>query len=497
MVAIAVPRWPWQTVLNLAGRRGVQVWLVGGAVRDLLLDRPVHDWDFAVDGNSLALARSVADTLGGAYYPLDAERGTGRVILTDPDGTRLVLDFAALRGPNLDADLSARDFTINALAIDAVGILWDPTGGQADLAARRIRFTGDHVFRDDPLRLLRAIRVAGELGFDVEPNTLLQIRCDSALVAQPSPERVRDELMRLIALREAARVLQRLDELGILPLVLPELAQLKGLTQSPPHRFDVWRHTLVTVDTLQGVVDTLARREVAPSGLADAPGSVWTSLDQVLGRVAGDVGAHLAEPVSGGYARAAVLKLAALLHDIGKSETWQQDEDNRIHFYDHGPAGARLATARMRQLRFGSTTVGRVRKIIAGHLRPAHLARAEKVTRRAVYRYYRALGDAGVDVVLLSLAGHLATWGTELQEELWARRLDVAHALLRHYFEDYSETVDPAPLLTGRDLIEELGLRAGPELGRLLETVREAQAAGEVRTRQEALDLVESTAGGA
>ena len=128
-----------------------------------------------------------------------------------------------------------------------------------------------------------------------------------------------------------------------------------------------------------------------------------------------------------------------------------------------------------------------MRVLVGQHLRPAHLARAERVTRRAVYRYFRATGCGGVDVVLLALADHLATHGPNLQEGRWARRLEVAETLLTHCFERYEETVDPPPLVTGRDLLAELGLSPGPEIGRLLETLREAQAAGEVQTRAEAL----------
>jgi poly(A) polymerase len=493
MTSVHLPDCPWQTVRQLAEARGVRVWPVGGAVRDLLLERPVHDWDFATDRDALGLARAVADELGGAYFPLDAERDTGRVIVRVED-TRMELDFAALRGGELEADLLARDFTVNALALDEAGTVVDPTGGQADLRDRCIRATSEQALHDDPARLLRAVRMEAELGFEIEPQTVTWIYRNAASVTTPAAERVRDELVRILTMRGAAVPLQRLDEFDLLARVLPELEPLRGITQSPPHRHDVWRHTLETVGTLEDVIAVITGAETAPSTTSVFPSVIWGDLARVLGQFAGDVATHLAVEISGGRDRALLLKLAALLHDVGKPETWSQDEDGRVHFYDHETVGARMATARLKELRFSQDEVQRGGQIVRHHLRPAHLARAEKVTRRAVYRYFRATGDTGLEVVLLCLADHLATWGPNLQERRWARRLEVAETLLAHWFERYEETVAPPPLVTGSDLMAELGLAEGPEIGRLLEVVREAQAAGEVSTREEALTLARQAA---
>jgi len=472
MMPVPLPEWPWQTVRQWAAERGVRVWVVGGAVRDVLLGRPVHDWDFTVDGDALGLARALADGLGGAYFPLDAERGTGRVVLAPTDEPRQELDFAALHSEGLEADLRARDFTVNALAVDEVGLLTDLTGGQEDLATRRVRATSEGAFRDDPVRLLRAMRVSAELGFEIEPQTASWVRRDAPLLAHPAAERVRDEFARLLAVPRAAFHLERCDEFGLLSHVVPELESLKGVTQSPPHHADVWRHTLQTVNALEEVAARPDR-----------------FLKPVRSALADDLRAHLAVEVSGGRDRALLLKLAALLHDVGKPETWSQDTQGRIHFYDHEPVGARMAAECTQELRFSRDEVERVRTMVAYHLRPAHLAQSGLVTRRVVYRYFRATGDAGVEVVLLALADHLAIWGAALEEPRWARLLEVAETLLTHYFERRAETVAPPPLVTGDDLMAELGLAPGREIGRLLEAVREAQAAGEVRTREEALAL--------
>jgi putative nucleotidyltransferase with HDIG domain len=497
MTKIQLPEWPCKVVRDLAGEQAVRIWVVGGAVRDLILARPVHDWDFAVDRAAMAVARAVGDALGGAFFPLDEERGTARVVLRTEHGSRVELDFALLRGDSLDADLARRDFTVNAMAVDEAGILIDPLGGHRDLRHERIRATSERALGDDPVRLLRAARLEAETHFRIEPETEAWIRRDAALMVRSAAERLRDEFARGLAVSGASRFIQRLDDLKLLVCVVPEMESLKGVTQSYPHRFDVWRHTATVIDTLEAVVDTIVVGSTRPGGLRplDVPTAAWGELTRFIGQFARDIRAHLAVAVSGGRDRALLLKLGALLHDIGKPGTRSIGDDGRIHFYTHEPVGARIAAARLRALRFSRDEVQRAATVVEGHLRPAHLARGEKVTRRAVYRYFRDTGDAGVDIVLLSLADHLATWGPRLRGERWMRRLEVAELLLHHYFERRAETVTPELPVDGHDLMRELDLEPGPEIGLLLDALREAMAAGEIETREEALELTRQVAG--
>lgn len=492
MSEIRVPAWPWRAVRGLAEDRSIQLWLVGGAVRDILLERPLHDWDFAVDRDAMALARSVGDALGGFFFPLDEERGTARVVLDTAEESRVVLDFARLRGPGLEADLLGRDFTINAMAVSPSGALVDPLGGDTDLRAGIIRATQRRVLTDDPVRLLRAARLETELGFKAEARTEAWIREDASLLAKPAPERLRDELARGLAAPGAAGFIRRLDDLELLVHVVPELTALKGVAQSHPHRFDVWEHTLRVVGAAEDVAATLLGQSppTASRALADAPAAARGELVRRLRQFAEALGDHLAVIVCDRRDRLFVLKLAALLHDVGKPQTQSMGDDGRIHFHGHESEGARTAAARMQALHFSRDETLRVRTMVEAHLRPAQLARERRVTRRAIYRYFRDTGDAGVDTVLLSLADHLATWGPGLRPERWARRLETAELLLYHYFERPEQTVDPQLPIDGHDLMRALEMEPGPEVGRLLGLLREAVAAGEVRTRDEALELV-------
>ncbi len=496
MTEIELPDWPWNVVQQLARQRSIEAWLVGGAVRDSLLDRPLHDWDFVVDHDAMALARAVGDAVGGFFFPLDEERGTARVVLKPEGAVRLELDFALLRADSLEADLAERDFTINAMAVGESGELIDPLQGRTDLEAGTIRATNEHVFRDDPVRLLRATRLEAELDFVTEPQTMARIRRDAPLLAHSAVERLRDEFVRGLALPGASSFIRRLDDLHLLVRVLPDLVHLQGVSQSHPHRFDVWRHTLYVLRSLEGVVAAVTDRDL-PTGsraLASVSSPAWEELTRWIGQTGGLIEEHLAVEVCDQRDRKVLLKLAALLHDVGKPQTRSVGDDDRIHFYGHESVGARKAASLLQALHFSRAEVSWVQTLVEAHLRPALLARDRKVTRRAIYRYFRDTGDAGVDTVLLSLADYLATWGPNLRPERWKNRLDVAARLFHHYFEQREETVNPQLPLDGHDLMRVLDLEPGPEVGRLLDLLREAMAAGEVETREEMLDLARESA---
>ncbi|MGD1995516.1 MAG: HD domain-containing protein [Anaerolineae bacterium] len=486
---VSLPEWPLGRVRAIAQERGVQVWPVGGAVRDALLGRTTHDWDFAVEHEAMELARAVGDALGGAFYPLDEERDTGRVVLDQGDDQQFELDFAGLRGPDLEADLLGRDFTINAMAVEEDGRLIDPVGGAADLQARLIRVVDEVALDDDPLRMLRAVRLAAQLSMQLEAKTAAWIIQRTSSLSLASSERVRDELVRLMAAPAVADHLHILDELGLMVQILPEVDPLKEQAQSPPHRFDVWWHTLLVVEAVEGVLKALSGSQPRLA-YVDAPQRVWGDLREALAQLEPKVTSHMESRLKGGRTHRVLLFLAALCHDLGKPLTCTEDEQGRLHFYSHGPVGARIAAEWMERLRFSRAEIAEVRTMVRDHLRPAHLAQAQgRTTRRAVYRFFRATEGAGVGVVLLSLADHVSSWGPNLEAERWARRLEVAQTLLAHYFEHQNETISPDPLVDGHDLMAELGLEEGPRVGWLLRAIQEAQAAGEVSTREEALAL--------
>ncbi|CAG0934813.1 CC-adding tRNA nucleotidyltransferase [Thermoflexales bacterium] len=471
------------TVKQLCAERHIRAWLVGGAVRDLLLGREVHDWDIAVERDAIRLARATADRLNADVYVLEADLDMARVLVGDT-----LIDFARLREADLDRDLAGRDFTINALAIDLElpDQVIDRFNGQADLEDGVIRALTETSLTSDPVRLLRAVRQSASLALAIDPQTAEWIKTHAALIAAAPAERVRDELHKLLQESDVADSLLLLDAFGLLAHVLPEVAALKGVTQSAPHHWDVYEHTRRVVDALE-LLGTrwlgFDQSDESALMLPVIPDFVWDSLFLNLPEYSDALRTHL-----GDGSRWLLLKWAALLHDIGKAKTKTVEADGRIRFFGHEDLGVKLSEERLHALRFSNDEIKRVTGIIGGHMRPHWLAEAP-LTRRAIYRFFRDTQDYGVDILLLSLADHLATHGPDTELRRWVERLGLIAQMLDAYFSRHAEVVAPPPLVNGNDLMEELGLSPGKQVGVILEAIREAQASGEVVTREDALML--------
>jgi len=467
------------------------VYLVGGGVRDFLLNRETKDYDFAMDSGSLETARQVADILRAGYYPLDEMRHTGRVVLVQEDGSRIFLDFALLRGPNLESDLRGRDFTINTLTVDVhnPNSLLDPLGGVADLRDKVLRSCSPTAMEDDPIRILRGARLATALSFRITSDTLKQMRQAVPSLKRVSPERLRDELFRILDGPQPATAMRLLDMLGVLPELLPELQLLKGVSQPHPHVFDAWTHTLKTVKNLERVLNILAK-EYNPD---ESTNLMMGLISMQLGRYREQLDVHVNERLTPDRNLRPLLHLAALYHDAGKPSQRQEEEDGRVRFIGHEAESKRLIRKRSHALHLSTAEIEHLGRIVGAHMRPLLLSQANQApSRKAIYRFFRDLGAAGVDVCLLSLADTLATYGTTLPQEYWQRHLQVVRQLLEAWWEKPAESVSPPELLRGGDLIRELRLEPGPVIGKILEAIREAQATGEVITYAQALDFARS-----
>lgn len=468
-----------------------ELYLVGGAVRDMLIGRISHDLDFAVPRGAIALARRVAAALGADFYVLDEAFDTARVIVpgADPAGGRDVLDFAGFRGPDLEADLRGRDFTINAIAFDlGRRAILDPLNGAGDLRLKTIRACSPAAFTDDPIRILRAVRQAAAFEFKIDPGSRQAMKAAAGLLSGVSAERQRDELFKVFEGRKQHAALRALEILGALRPLLPELAELKGVQQSGPHIYDVWEHTLAVLGYLSGILETLD-----PSGNTDPGADLFTGLLAMrLGRYREQFAAHFAEPLNRDRSLRGLLIFAALYHDVAKPATRSVEPGGRVRFLDHDQLGAERAAERALALHLSNAEVERLQAIVRHHMRfHFHTNRMEAdgsaPSRKAIYKFFRDAGEAGVDLMLLGLADLRGTRGPGLTQEAWTAALDVARIFLENYWERPQESVSPPPLVDGHDVIHEYNLEQGPWVGQVLEAIREAQATGKVATREQAL----------
>jgi putative nucleotidyltransferase with HDIG domain len=199
---------------------------------------------------------------------------------------------------------------------------------------------------------------------------------------------------------------------------------------------------------------------------------------------------HIEQTLSDERTRLVTLKLAALLHDVGKPAAETVDEMGRIRFLGHHEAGTRIAREALVRLRLSRVEVHLGETIVRHHMRPLQLAKQKRVSARAVYRFFRDTGNAGVEVLLHALADNRATYASDAEDEQWSRLVDLVSRMLGDYWEHQTERVAPAPLIGGSDLLREFDLQPGPQIGELLEAIREAQVSGEVHTREQALALV-------
>ena len=468
-----------------------EIYLVGGAVRDMLINRLSRDLDFALPSNGIGLARRVANALGADFMVLDQERDTARVILKETEAPRTFLDFATYRGSDLEQDLRARDFTINAIAFDLrTQTLFDPLNGAADLRAKLIRACSPTSLSDDPVRILRAVRQAADFEFKIDVETRKGMKAATALLPNTSPERQRDELFKMLKGPGPDASMRALEMLGVLPHLLPELPALKGVEQPPPHIHDVWEHTLSVLGYLEKILSALA-----PGYSADDTHDLFTGLLGLrIGRFREQFAQHFADSLNTDRSVRAALFFAALYHDVHKPATKTVDYAGRIHFFDHDVLGAEVAAGRARAFNLSNDEVDRIRSIVRNHMRFHFFTNRLKTekknpSRKAIYHFFRDAGGAGVDLILLGLADLRGTQGSTLTQDTWVSALDVARILLENYWEKPQETVAPPRLLNGNELMSELSLPPGPVVGQLLEAIREGQATGIVEDRQGALDL--------
>lgn len=455
---------------DLAAARGLEVYLVGGSVRELALGRSAPDLDLAVSGQTLELARDLAAALKGTFVLLDEGERTARVVIQGE-----ILDLAEFRAPGLEGDLGGRDFTINAVALDLKALLGlaplviiDPLRGLEDLSQGLIRMVAAENLAADPLRLLRAYRFAATHGLSLTPETETAIRRQAPEFSRVAGERVHQELFLLLGAPKAGAILAQMDRVGLFTQIFPELEDLKGVEQNGYHHLDVFNHSLAAVSHLEEV-------------LAEPP------------RYFGELAAELAR-YAGSPPRPVLLKLAALFHDAGKPQVQDRRANpDRFTFYYHEKVGQEIFAGVAQRLRLSTAEAKTVASLIQLHMRPFLLLsafRERELSFRALGRLVRAGRAELPGLFALAMADSLAGQGPQKPADAEAVLADLADEAYRFLKERLEPQESLARLLTGDDLIQEFRLQPGPEFRRLLTAVQEAQWEGLVHTPEDAFRLV-------
>ncbi|MCH7744676.1 MAG: HD domain-containing protein [Chloroflexi bacterium] len=457
---------------------------MGGLVRDALLGRAISDIDLAIESDTRSIGRELASSLGGKFVLLDDERDIVRIALRRRDGMCFV-DISPVHNGILE-DLGRRDFTIDAMAVSLENItnefaqesVIDPYGGLSDLREGTIRAVNISVFVDDPARLVRASRLAAQLRFNIAEETARQIRHDAHLVSTIAPERVREELLKLLAEPGAMDSIRGMDELGLLCEIIPELAQAKNVTQPKEHYWDVFNHLVETV----GQVERILQQQPPDD---DYVVEMMPRFD--------NMSKHFAEEFSDGHTRLTFLKLAGLLHDIAKPATRTVESTGRIRFLGHHSEGAEMTKGILQRLRFSKRAVESLSMMVQHHLRPGQMAQdGELPSGKAIFRYFRDTGDSAIDTLYLNMADYLAARGPLLSKREWSDYSQTVGHILREGLERKAPKSLPH-LIDGHDIMEAFSLAPGPRVGELLGLAQEASAGGEISSKEDALEFVRNS----
>ena len=436
-------------------------YLVGGIIRDFLTRKSSVDRDIAIRGAE-EFAHKIAEKFNGTFITLDSLNKIYRVVL--PDKTNF-LDISEIEGNSIEEDLKRRDFTINAIAYDLKNDKFiDTTGGINDLENKVLRHISGKNFEEDPLRVLRGFRFFSTTGFKMTEELEREIKKYAHLIHNPAPERINYELMKLFGGKYAAKTLIKMDEFGILEVLFPFVKEMKQVPPNTHHHLDLLHHVIETVNQIEIQYEDLG----------------------------GEVKEHLQKVDFGGFPRINHLKLAGFMHDIGKYSCWTIEENGRHRFIQHADVGAELAVPYLKKMKFSKKQIEYITNMIKNHIYPSNVIASPDLSEKIMMRYIRKMEDNSIDNIILAKADRLSARGIEVTEEMVENNLNGLDRLLKFYLAK-KETMKPLPkLLDGKEIMDIIGIQPSPELGKIIEALKEAQLNGEVVTKDDAVKFIRS-----
>lgn len=457
-----------RALADIARKEDKKLYLVGGFVRDALRGTQSRDLDLVVSEEAAWFARRAAFSLQGSYDPLDSVAQLSRVRIIADDGLPLVLDFSQRRGGRIEDDLRHRDFTINAMAVslddylneqDWQGRICDPCGGKDDLATGILRLTAEEVLRDDPVRLLRSVRFLHKLSLQFDPETVEMLRRDARFISTALGSKLAIEFFKLLSGSRAAESLRVLHEdLGVLAAFF---APFSAMAATKSDGEDILTHGLYTCELLEKIL----------------LGSI-VSFPEILPKLS----LHLQKDVAEQRPRLAYLKLACILHDVGKIDGRSGKSGQAARFFSHELAGEAYVASLVKRLKLSGEEGKFLSVLVCNHSRPLYAGK-EAGYLPAQLRFFHQFRDGVPELVLLALA-NLAS-GREADGERVARLT----GLLEQFFAGAAADL-PEPTISAQDVMEFFKLPPARPVGQLLEAAYAAQLAGKVTRRSEALALI-------
>lgn len=451
---------------SVVKKMNVNVYLVGGGLRDLTEHSRWSDIDFAVENYCEEIAREFAHKSNGTFFSLGAEHKCYRVVVNEKDKI-VELDFTPFRGVTIDDDLKKRDFTINAMALSIRALfekgapeIIDPFSGVSDFKQGLLKLVSDKAIDEDPLRMLRGFRLSAAYSLTIDDN-LLRLSCiKRSLLKQVAPERIRTELFKTLASDSSTSYIKQMLDVNLLQEIIPEINSWILQDGNVDLQLDLLCHSLKTLEYVESILQE--------------------GYDLFL-PFAEEIKGHLSQQLEYGINRKSMLKLAAFLHDSGKPSTLRAGGE-KLSFHGHDEVGAKINSALAKRLKIGKRARLVLSNITKHHLRVLHLSKLEDISRRAMDRFVRDCGDETLEILLLALAD---TWATRDTRKI--EHTDVEGTLLRLlkiYFESKDEEINQ--FLTGRDVMDLLGIGEGPEVGKYLDQLREEELAGKIDSREDA-----------
>ncbi len=440
-----------------------EIYLVGGSVRDYLMGIESHDRDIIVmDEDAKNFSLKLQKLFDATFVPLDEENKIYRLVMSDKIN---YIDITNPVGGTIEKDLMRRDLTINAIAVNInSGEVVDISGGVTDIKNKCIHCVNEQNFVDDPLRLLRVYRFQSLYNFSIAPETLSAICKYVELIKKPAFERINYEVLRLFSGRYAHVALENMNKTWLLEEIFPFVKELKQVPPNSHHHLDLLHHSIETVKQIQEIYDN-AQDEVKE---------------------------HLDRVDFGGFSRLAHLKFAGFIHDIGKFSTWTIEEGGRHRFIGHDDVGSKLAGTMLKKMHFSNKQVDYLTKMIKFHIYPSQLMSSPQITEKIMMRFVRKMDANSIDNIILAMADRLSARGPEITDEVVEHNINLLTTLMKFYL-DVRETLKPLPIfLTGNDVMEILNIKPSPKLGKIMNSLHEAQLNGDVQTKEQAVEFVQN-----